>query len=35
VLDLVKIAETHITDEEVQARHQMIGGLGDYIRGTK
>jgi hypothetical protein len=34
VLDLVEIAETHITDEEVQALHQMIAELTNYIRRT-
>jgi hypothetical protein len=34
VLELVEIAETGITDEEVQALHQVIGELGDYIRRT-
>jgi hypothetical protein len=32
VLELVEIAETRITDEEVQALHQVIAELGDYIR---
>jgi hypothetical protein len=34
VLELVKIAETRITDEEVQALHQVITELGNYIRRT-
>jgi len=34
VLQLVEIAETRITDEEVQALHKVIGELGDYIRRT-
>jgi hypothetical protein len=34
VLELVEIAETRITDEEVQALHQVIAELGDYIRRT-
>jgi hypothetical protein len=34
VLELVEIAETRITDEEVQALHQVIFELGDYIRRT-
>lgn len=32
VLDLIWIAETRITDEEVLALHQVIGQLSDYIR---
>jgi hypothetical protein len=32
VLELIQIAETHITDEEVQALHHAIGPLSDYIR---
>ena len=34
VLELVEIAETAISDEEVQALHQVIAELGDYIRRT-
>jgi hypothetical protein len=34
VLDLIEIAETRITDEEVKALHQVIAELGDYIRRT-
>jgi hypothetical protein len=34
VLELVEIAETRIPDEEVQALHQVIAELGDYIRRT-
>ena len=34
VLDLVEIAETRITHEEVQALHQVIDQLSDYIRRT-
>jgi hypothetical protein len=34
VLELVKIAETAISDEEVKALHQVIAELGDYIRRT-
>jgi hypothetical protein len=34
VLELVEIAETRVTDEEVQALHQVIADLGDYIRRT-
>ncbi len=32
VLELVKIAETRISQEEVQALHQVIADLSDYIR---
>lgn len=32
LLELVEIAETRITDEEVQALHRVIGQLSDYIR---
>jgi hypothetical protein len=32
VLEMVEIAETRITDEEVQALHQVIADLSDYIR---
>ena len=32
VLKLVQAAETAISDEEVQALHQVIAELGDYIR---
>jgi hypothetical protein len=35
VLELVEIAETRITDEEVQAMHQVIAGLCDCIQRTK
>jgi hypothetical protein len=34
VLELVEIAETRITDDEVQALHQVIAGLTNYIRRT-
>jgi hypothetical protein len=34
LLELVQIAETRITNEEVQALHQVIGQLSDYIRRT-
>lgn len=34
VLELVEIAETRITDEEIQALHQVIAKLGGYIRRT-
>jgi hypothetical protein len=34
VLELVEIAENRITDEEVQALHQVISDLGDYIQRT-
>lgn len=34
VLELVEIAETRITDEVVQALHQVIAELGNYIRRT-
>jgi len=34
VLKLVQIAETRITDEEVQALHQVIGQLSDYTHRT-
>jgi hypothetical protein len=34
MLDLVKTAETRITDEEGQALYQVIADLGDYIRRT-
>jgi hypothetical protein len=34
VLELVVIAETRITDEEVQALHQVITDLSNYIRRT-
>ena len=34
VLKLVEIAETRITDEEIQALHQIIAELGNYIRRT-
>lgn len=34
VLDLIEIAETRITDDEIQALHQVIAALGDYIRRT-
>jgi hypothetical protein len=34
VLDLIEIAETRITDEELHALHQVIAELGDYIRRT-
>jgi hypothetical protein len=33
-LEPVDIAETRITDEEVQALHQVISELSDYIRRT-
>jgi hypothetical protein len=33
-LELVNIAETRITDEEVQALHQVIGQLSDYIHSA-
>jgi hypothetical protein len=32
VLDLVEVAETRITDEEVQALHHVISQLSNYIR---
>jgi hypothetical protein len=32
VLELVEIAQTAISDEEVKALHQVIAELGDYIR---
>jgi hypothetical protein len=32
VLDLVQIAETRITDEEIQALHDVIAEMADYIR---
>jgi len=32
VLELIQIAETRITDEEVEALRQAIGQLSDYIR---
>jgi hypothetical protein len=32
VLDLVQIAETRITDEEIQALHDVIAKMCDYIR---
>jgi hypothetical protein len=32
VLELVQIAETRITDEEVEALHKVIGQLSDYLR---
>lgn len=32
VLELIEIAETAITDEEVLALHYVIGQLSDYIR---
>ena len=32
VLELVQIAETAISDEEVKALHVVIAELGDYIR---
>ena len=32
VLELVEIAETRIAHEEVQALHQVIADLSDYIR---
>lgn len=32
VLELVEIAETRITDEEVEALHLVISRLSDYIR---
>lgn len=31
VLELVEIAETRITNEEVQPPHQVTADLGDYI----
>jgi hypothetical protein len=34
VLELVEIAETRITDEEVQALHQVIAVLCDCIQRT-
>ena len=34
VLELVEIAETRITDEEVQALHRVIADLSAYIRRT-
>ena len=34
VLELVEIAETRITDEELKALHQVIAELGGYIRRT-
>lgn len=32
VLELIAIAETSITDEEVQALHQVISQLCDYVQ---
>lgn len=32
VLELIQIAETRITDEEVAALHQVIGHLCDFIQ---
>jgi hypothetical protein len=32
VLELVRLVETAISDEEVTALHQVIAELGDYIR---
>jgi len=32
MLELIQIAETRITGEEVAALHQVIGQLSDYIR---
>jgi hypothetical protein len=32
VLELVEIAETRITEEEVRALHQVIAELSNYIR---
>lgn len=32
VLELVQIAETSISDEEVQALHTIIAEMGEYIR---
>lgn len=32
VLELIQIAETRITDEEVAALHKVIGQLSAYIR---
>jgi hypothetical protein len=34
VLELVQIAETRITDEEVTALHEVVNQLCDYIRRT-
>jgi len=32
VLDLVQIAENRVTDEEIQALHDVIAKMSDYIR---
>jgi predicted Zn-dependent protease len=32
VLELIELAETSITDEEVQALHTIIAEMGEYIR---
>lgn len=32
VLELIEIAETRITDEEVQALHQVINSLCDFVQ---
>jgi hypothetical protein len=35
VLELVQIAKIRITDEEVQALHDVIAEMSDYIRRTE